>query len=76
MLLVSMITSCLEVDHFGSTLIMDTFVGEIVMLDRVCRGCELETADWNLVDDSYYHYYILYIIYGCGLSCAFNAFDV
>ena len=58
LLLVSMIIPCLEVDHLGSTLIMDTFVGEIVLLDRVCCGCELETADRNLVDDSYYHYYI------------------
>ena len=47
-----------KVDHLGSTLIVDTSVGEIVLLDRVCRGCELENADRNLVDDSYYHYYI------------------
>ena len=53
-----MITLCLEVDHSGSMLIVDTSVGEIVLLDRVCCGCELETADRNLVDDSYYHYYI------------------
>ena len=58
LLLVSMIIRCLEVDHLGSTLIMDTSVGEIVLWDRVCRGCELETTDRNLVDDSYYHYYI------------------
>ena len=45
----------LGVDHLGSTLIEDTFVGEIVLLDRVCRGGKLETADQNLVDDSYYH---------------------
>ena len=53
-----MIIPCLEVDHLGSTLNVDTSIGEIVLLDRVCRGCELENADRNLVDDSYYHYYI------------------
>ena len=58
LLLVSMIILCLEVDHLGSTLIVDTSTREIVLLDRVCRGCKLETADQNLVDDSYYHYYI------------------
>ena len=58
LLLVSMIVLCLEVDHLGSTLIVDTSIGEIVLLDRVCCGCELETANRNLVDDSYYHDYI------------------
>ena len=53
-----MITLCLEVNHLGTTLIVDTSVGEIVLLDRVCRGYELETADRNLVDDSYSYYYI------------------
>ena len=48
----------LGVDHLGSTLIVDTSVGEIVLLDRVCRGCDLEIADRNLVDDSYSYYYI------------------
>ena len=48
----------LEVNHLGSMLIVGTSVGEIVLLDRVCRGCELETVDRNLVDDSYYHDYI------------------
>ena len=57
LLLVSMIVLCLEVDHLDSTLIVDTSIGEIVLLDRVCRGCELETADRNLVDDSYYRNY-------------------
>ena len=60
----------------GSTLIVDTSVGEIVLFDGVCRGCELENADRNLVDDSYYHYYVLYIIYVYGMSCTFDAFDV
>ena len=50
-----MITLCLEVDHSGSMLIVDTSVGEIVLLDRVCRGSELVTANRNLVDDSCYH---------------------
>ena len=53
-----MITLCVEVDHLDSILIVDTSVGEIVLLGQVCRGCELENADRNLVDDSYYHYYI------------------
>ena len=75
-LLVSMITSCVEVDHLCSTFIMDTSVGEIVLLDRVCHSCELENADRNIVDDSYYHYYIWYIIYVYGMSCTFDAFDV
>lgn len=57
-------------------LIVNTFVGEIVLLDRVCRGHELETADQNLVGDSYSYYYIRYVIYGHGMSCMFNAFDV
>ena len=47
-----------EVNHLGSTLIVGTSIGEIVLLDRVCRGCELETAARKLVDDSYYQYYI------------------
>ena len=51
LLLVSMITPCLEVDHLGSTFIKDTSVGEIVLLDRVCRGFRLEIADRNLRDD-------------------------
>ena len=50
--------SVLEVKLFGSILIVDTFIGEIVLLDQVCRSCELENADRNLVDDSYYHYYV------------------
>ena len=75
-MLVSITTSYLEVDHLGSTLIVDTFVGKIVLLDRVCRSCELEIADRNLVDDSYYHYYIGYVIYGHELSCTLDNFDV
>ena len=31
----------LEVDHLGSMLTMDTPVGGLVPLDRVCRNCEL-----------------------------------
>ena len=53
LVLVSMIIPCLEVDHLGSTFIVDTSITEIVLLDRVCRGYELETTDRNLVDDSY-----------------------
>ena len=53
-----MIIPYLEVNHLGSTLIVDTFVGEIVLLDQIYRGCELETADWNIMNNSYYHYYI------------------
>ena len=49
---------CSRYNHLGSTLIVDTSVGEIVLLDRVYRSCELEDADRNLVDDSYYHYYV------------------
>ena len=75
-LLVSTITQCLEVDHLGSMLVVDTSVGEIVLLDRVCHGCELETADQNLVDYSYYHYYISYVTYGHGLGCTLDDFDV
>ena len=48
----------LAVDHLGSTLIVDTSIGEIVLLDRVCRGYELETAGRILIDDSYSYYYI------------------
>ena len=48
----------LGVDVLGSTLIEDTSIGEIVLLDRVCRSCKLETANRNLVDDSYRYYYI------------------
>ena len=39
----------LGVDHLGSTLIKDTSVGEIVLLDRMCRSCEHEIADRNLM---------------------------
>ena len=51
----------LEVSHLGSTLIVGTSVGEIVLLDRVCRGCELRIADRNLVDDLYSYYIMLYL---------------
>ena len=40
-----MIVPYIEVDHLGSTLIVDTSVGEIVLLDRVCRDCDLKIAD-------------------------------
>ena len=56
--------------------IMDTSVGEIDLLDRVCHGCEFETADRNLVDDSYYHNYTWYVTYGHGLGCTLDDFDV
>ena len=69
LLLVSMIIPCLEVDDLGSTLIVDTSVGETVLLDQVCLGCELETANRNLVDDSNYRNYTWYVIYGPGISC-------
>ena len=75
LLLVSMIILCLEVDHLGSTLIVDTSVGEIVLLGQVCCSYVLETDSRNLVDDSYYIYYIWYAIYGPGISCEFDDFD-
>ena len=46
-------------NHLGSILMVDTSVGEIVLLDRVCLGCDLETAGQNLVDNSYSYYYII-----------------
>ena len=45
----------------GSTLIVDTSIGEIVLLDCVCCGCLLEIADQNLVDDPYSYYIMLYL---------------
>ena len=56
-LLVLSINSYLEIDHSGSTLIVDTFVGDIVLLDRVWCGCMLVIADRNLVIDFYQYYY-------------------
>ena len=56
-LLVLSITSYLEINHSGSTLIVDTFVGDIVLLDRVWCGCMLMIADCNLVIDFFYQYY-------------------
>ena len=61
-LLVLSITSYLEIDHSGSTLIVDTFVGDIVLLDRVWCGCMLVIADRNLVIDFYQYYSISYFI--------------
>ena len=37
--------------HLASTLLVDTPVGGLVPLDRVCRGCELVIADPNIVFD-------------------------
>ena len=62
LLLVLSITSYLEIGHSSSTLIVDTFVGDIVMLDRVWCGCMLVIADRNLVIEFYQYYYIGYII--------------
>ena len=61
-LLVLSINSYLEIDHSGSTLIVDTFVGDIVLLDRVWCDCTLVIADRNLMTKSYQYYYIGYII--------------
>ena len=61
-LLVLSITSYLEIDHSGSTLIVDTFVGDIVLLDRVWYGCMLVIADRNLVTEFYQYYSIWYIM--------------
>ena len=61
-LLVLSITSYLEINHSGSTLVVDTFVGDIVLLDRVCCGCILVTAGRNIVIKFYQYYYIGYII--------------
>ena len=52
-LLVLSIASHLEIDHSGSTLIVDTFVGNIVLLDRVWCGCMLVTASRNLMIEFY-----------------------
>ena len=57
-LLVLSINSYLEIDHSGSTLIVDTFVGDIVLLDRVWCGCMLVTAGRNLVIEFYQYYSI------------------
>ena len=75
-LLVSIITPYLEVDYLGSTLIMDTSIGEIVLFNKVCRGYELVIANRNLMDDSYTNYYTWYVIYRHGISCEFDAFNV
>ena len=67
---------CLEVNHSGSTLITETFVGEIVMLDRVCLDCEFMT-----VDEISWIIFTHLIIFELSLldidqSCEFNTFDV
>ena len=61
-LLVLSITLYLEIDHSGSTLIVDTFVGDIVLLDRVWCGFMLVTASRNLVIEFYQYNYAWYII--------------
>ena len=38
----------LEVDCLGSTLTVDTPIGGLVPLDRVCRNCEIIISDQNL----------------------------
>ena len=38
----------LEVDRLGSTLTVDTLVGGLVSLGRVCRNCEIIISDQNL----------------------------
>ena len=57
-----LITSYLEVDHSGSTLIVDTFVGDIVLWNQVGCDCMLVIADRNLVIEFYQYYSIWYIM--------------
>ena len=61
-LLVLSITSYLEIDHSDSTLIVDTFVGDIVLWNQVGCDCMLVIADRNVVIEFYQYYDIWYVI--------------
>ena len=61
-LLVLSITSYLGIDHLGLTLIVDTFVGDIVLWNQVGCDCMLMIADRNLMIEFYQYYSIWYIM--------------
>ena len=72
LLLVLLITSYLEIDHLGRTLIVGSFVGDIVLLDWVWCSCILVTAGRNIMIEFDQYYYIGYIILDMNWNRAFN----